>query len=96
MEHNNEDLVLTEEVAALLEITFHKRTPYERRMIKRAARRARRGTNWKVLNKGKGRRGYVRRKDGKVYSFVRLSEAQRYAKKRVGRGLGRESRRLKS
>lgn len=95
MKHNK-DSVLTEEVAALLEITFHKRTPYERRMVKRAARRARRGTNWKVLNKGQGRRGYVRRKDGKVYSFVRLSEAERYARKRVGRSLGRESRRLKS
>lgn len=93
---NKNDTLLTEEVTSLLEVTFHKRTPYERRMIKRAARRARRGTNWKVLNKGVGRRGYVRRKDGKVYSFVRLSEQQRYSKKRVGRALGRESRRLKS
>jgi hypothetical protein len=76
----------------LFEITFHKRTPYEKRMVKRKIRRARRGTNWKVLNKGVGRPGYVRKKNGKVYKFVRLSEQQRYMKKRVGRMLGNEKR----
>lgn len=76
----------------LFEITFHKRTPYEKRMVKRKIRRARRGTNWKILNKGIGRPGYVRKKNGKVYKFVRLSEQQRYMKKKVGRLLGREKR----
>jgi hypothetical protein len=76
----------------LFEITFHKRTPYEKRMVKRKIRRARRGTNWKVLNKGIGRPGYVRKKNGKVYKFVRMSEQQRYMKKRVGRMLGHEKR----
>jgi hypothetical protein len=76
----------------LFEITFHKRTPYEKRMVKRKIRRARRGTNWKVLNKGAGRPGYVRKKNGKVYKFIRMSEQQRYMKKRVGRQLGREKR----
>lgn len=76
----------------LFEITFHKRTPYEKRMVKRKIRRARRGTNWKVLNKGIGRPGYVRKKNGKVYKFVRMSEQQKYMKKRVGRMLGREKR----
>lgn len=80
------------EIEQILEYTFRKRTPYEKRLVKRAARRARRGTNWKVLNKGVGRPGYVRKKNGKVYKFVRLSEAQRYIKKRIGRALGHEVR----
>jgi hypothetical protein len=67
---------------------FHKWTPGEKRMRKRAIRRAHRGTNWSVLNRGKGRSGYVRHKSGKVYTFSRLSEQQRYQKAVTGRALG--------
>lgn len=67
---------------------FHKWSPGEKRMRKRAIRRAHRGTNWTILNRGKGRSGYVRHKSGKVYTFSRLSEGQKYQKARLGRALG--------
>lgn len=72
------------------EQSFRKRTATEKRKIKIARKIAHRGTNWKQLNKGSGKRGFTRVKatDGKTYVFKRQTGHEKVTKKRSGRKLG--------
>ena len=78
----------------LTEIYFRKRTKPERRKIKRARIKSRRGTDFKSV---KPKEGYKRVKDasGRHYTHVRLKSNERISKKKVGKALGKQARRLK-
>lgn len=65
-------------------------TELEKKLRKRASRRAHKGTNWKSV---KARQGYKRYKlpGTKRYIIVRLSTAEKSTKKLLGRRLGKSS-----
>jgi hypothetical protein len=72
---------------AIQEVVFQKQSSIEKRLRKKALRRAHRGTNWKFLEP---REGYLRFKipGTKRYVLKRMSPTQRVTKKQIGRGLG--------
>ena len=72
------------------EITITKQPLNVRRKRKKKIRKAHRGTNWKSLGGGKGRRGFKRVKiGGKRYQFKRLTAVEKVKKQQVGAKLGR-------
>lgn len=78
-----------ESIVIWIETSFKKRNATLKRKIRRARRIARRGSNWKALNKGKGRTGFKRIKmKGKTYIFKRMSGTEKVTKKRIGHKLG--------
>lgn len=76
----------------LTEIFFRKRTKSEKRLVKKAKRIRHRGTDWKNI---KPKKGYKRVRVGRHYVRVKLHPSERMTKKRVGRALGKNARRLK-
>jgi len=72
------------------EITMTRRSPGEKRKIKKRKRIAHRGTNWSSLGGGKPKRGFKRVKVGeKRYQFERMSPEEKVKKKQVGTQLGK-------
>lgn len=68
---------------------FHKRTASEKRKIKRALRRAHRGTNF---NRVKPKKGYLRVKVGdKRYILKRQTPKQKITKHMIGKKLGKQT-----
>jgi len=69
------------------EIYMKKRTSLERKVVKKRAKIAHRGTNWHNL---KPKRGYKRVKmSAKRYIRVPLSAVEKMMKRQVGRSLGK-------
>lgn len=69
------------------EVVMTRRTSSEKRLFKKAKRRAHKNTNW---NYTKPKKGFKRVKVGKNrYIFERMSGAQKIALKRIGKSLGK-------
>lgn len=69
------------------EFVFTRRTNYEKKLAKKARRRAHKNTNWKAL---KPRKGWKRVKIGAYrYILERMPDSEKIMKKRIGKGLGR-------
>lgn len=71
------------------EVVFSRRTSAEKKLVKKARKRAHRNTNW---NYTKPRKGFKRVKIGKNrYVFKRLTNKQKVVLQKIGRGLGKAS-----
>lgn len=71
------------------EFVLSRRTASEKKLIKKARRRAHKNTNW---NYTKPKKGFKRVKVGKNrYIFKRMSSGQKIALKKIGRRLGKAS-----
>lgn len=75
-------------LASYLEYEFHKWSQTEKRLKKKAIRRAHRGTNWKHTKPKRNFKRF-RIKGTDRYVLRMMSPTERQMKKRIGRTLGR-------
>lgn len=75
------------------EVVMTKRTASEKKLVKKANKRAHKNTNWRNTV---AKKGFKRVKVGKNrYVFKRMSSEEKISRKRIGRLLGKNSARLK-
>ena len=75
------------------EVVMTKRTRSERKLVKKANKRAHKNTNWKNTV---AKKGFKRVKLGaNRYVFKRMSSEEKISRARIGKLLGKNSKRLK-
>ncbi len=75
------------------EVILHKRTSSEKRVVKKSLRRAHKNTNWRFTT---AKKGFKRVKIGSNrYVFKRMSSEEKISRARIGKLLGKNSKRLK-
>lgn len=79
--------MLNEELLQSYQESLQRWTEFEKKLRKRASRRAKKGTNWKSL---RAKKGYKRYKlpGTKRYVIMRLNISEKSSKKIMGRKLG--------
>lgn len=75
------------------EVVMTKRTVSEKRLVKKANKRAHKNTNWRNTV---AKKGFKRVKVGKNrYVFKRMSSEEKISRARIGKLLGKNSKRFK-